>query len=197
MFRFVIGKGRTLVVLSMAVTALLACSPGQVTDRHDAGYYHVACPYCSRDGYWSVRDVKDNGSRARCVDRSCNEIFTISADASRTALPQTLTSNQQVPVNYLSQCPYCGFRGYWPIARVQECGGNAKCNQGCGGTFRIVPDATNSSQVLNARPFVAENGSYYGQLNKYGIPKTVHVRSYLRKDGTYVRSHFRGLPRRR
>lgn len=43
-------------------------------------------------------------------------------------------------------------------------------------------------------PPVGENGSYRGQLNKNGIPKTVHVRGYYRKDGTYVRSHYRSPP---
>jgi len=40
----------------------------------------------------------------------------------------------------------------------------------------------------------AENGSHYGQLNQNGVPKTVYVRGYFRKDGTYVRSHYRSRP---
>ena len=44
-------------------------------------------------------------------------------------------------------------------------------------------------------PFVAENGSYYGQISQLtGRPKTVFVHSYYRSDGTYVRSHYRSLP---
>lgn len=44
-------------------------------------------------------------------------------------------------------------------------------------------------------PFVAENGSYYGQTSQLtGRPKTVFVHSYYRSDGTYVRSHYRSLP---
>lgn len=46
-------------------------------------------------------------------------------------------------------------------------------------------------------PFVAENGSYYGQPSELtGRPKTVHVGGYHRKDGTYVRGHYRSKPRR-
>ena len=41
---------------------------------------------------------------------------------------------------------------------------------------------------------VAENGSYYGELNKNGVPKTVPVRGYYRKDGTYVRGYYRSAP---
>jgi hypothetical protein len=56
-----------------------------------------------------------------------------------------------------------------------------------------------SSQGLSAAgarsaPAVAENGSYYGEPNQFGVPKTVHVRGYFRKDGTYVRSHYRSPP---
>ena len=48
--------------------------------------------------------------------------------------------------------------------------------------------------TLNTGPGVAENGSYFGQPNKVGIPKTVPVRGYWRKDGTYVRGHYRSRP---
>lgn len=41
-------------------------------------------------------------------------------------------------------------------------------------------------------PGVAENGSYYGELSTCtGMPKTVHVNSYARRDGTYVQGHYR------
>lgn len=44
---------------------------------------------------------------------------------------------------------------------------------------------------------IAENESYYGQISENtGRPKTVYVRGYYRKDGTYVRSHYRSPPRR-
>jgi hypothetical protein len=39
---------------------------------------------------------------------------------------------------------------------------------------------------------VAENGSSYGETSTAtGKPKTVEVRGYYRKDGTYVRGHYR------
>ena len=41
---------------------------------------------------------------------------------------------------------------------------------------------------------VAENGSYYGQPNVNEFPKTVAVGGYYRKDGTYVRGHYRSPP---
>ena len=46
-------------------------------------------------------------------------------------------------------------------------------------------------------PSCAENGSCYGDISTETFrPKTVYVRSYVRRDGTYVRSHFRSPPRR-
>jgi lysozyme family protein len=44
----------------------------------------------------------------------------------------------------------------------------------------------------------AENGSCYGDTSAAtGAPKTVHVDGYTRKDGTYVREHYRSAPRSR
>ena len=41
-------------------------------------------------------------------------------------------------------------------------------------------------------PSCAENGSCYGDISDLtGRPKTTHVDGYYRKDGTYVRGHYR------
>jgi hypothetical protein len=46
-------------------------------------------------------------------------------------------------------------------------------------------------------PPCAENGSCYGDISDAtGRPKTVHVDGYYRRDGTYVRGHYRSSPRR-
>ena len=43
----------------------------------------------------------------------------------------------------------------------------------------------------------AENGSCYGDISELtGRPKTVPVQGYYRKDGTYVRGHYRSRPRK-
>jgi hypothetical protein len=67
-----------------------------------------------------------------------------------------------------------------------------------------VPQSVHGSTAVNAyEPVVlptpvygsvAENGSYYGQPNVNGVPKTVAVGGYYRKDGTYVRGHYRSAP---
>ena len=51
---------------------------------------------------------------------------------------------------------------------------------------------------VGSKSHVAENRSYSGQISEYtGRPKTVHVRGYYRKNGTYIRSHYRSPARRR
>lgn len=60
----------------------------------------------------------------------------------------------------------------------------------------VSPTPTPTPYVYRS-PSVAENGSYYGEISeKTGRPKTVHVEGYYRKDGTYVRGHYRSAPRR-
>lgn len=47
-------------------------------------------------------------------------------------------------------------------------------------------------QKIASAPVCAENGSCYGDTSKITHrPKTVHVRGYYRKNGTYVRGHYR------
>jgi hypothetical protein len=46
-------------------------------------------------------------------------------------------------------------------------------------------------------PLIAENRSYYGELNQEGRPKTVYVKGYHREDGSNVRTHFRAMPRQK
>jgi hypothetical protein len=51
-----------------------------------------------------------------------------------------------------------------------------------------------NARNLPATAPVAENGSYYGELNANGVPKTVSVQGYTRSDGTYVRGYYRSAP---
>jgi hypothetical protein len=50
------------------------------------------------------------------------------------------------------------------------------------------------ASTATGTPQCAENGSCYGDPNANGVPKTVHVNGYYRKDGTYVRGHYRSAP---
>lgn len=65
-----------------------------------------------------------------------------------------------------------------------------------GGFVEASPRVTGpwSGYQSSSRPSVAENGSWRGQPNANGVPKTVYVRGYYRKDGTYVQGHYRSRP---
>lgn len=56
------------------------------------------------------------------------------------------------------------------------------------------PTYTRTTTPSTGYPFVAENGSYYGEPNANGVPKTVGVSGYYRQDGTYVRGYYRSPP---
>ncbi len=51
---------------------------------------------------------------------------------------------------------------------------------------------SSNSTYDSSKQSVAENGSYYGEQSRLtGKPKTTHVQGYYRKNGTYVRGHYR------
>ena len=53
-----------------------------------------------------------------------------------------------------------------------------------------------ASPTVSSDPWCAENGTCYGDISALtGRPKTVHVEGYYRRDGTYVRGHYRSSPR--
>jgi len=54
------------------------------------------------------------------------------------------------------------------------------------------PTYTAPLPLYPSGPQCAENGSCFGDTSSTtGRPKTTHVRGYTRKDGTYVRGHYR------
>jgi hypothetical protein len=64
------------------------------------------------------------------------------------------------------------------------------------GYYRSAPEPNPSNALPllkpESKPLVAENGSYYGETSRItNLPKTTYVNGYTRKDGTYVRSHYR------
>ena len=58
-------------------------------------------------------------------------------------------------------------------------------------------EVSGRASTLSATSGCAENGSCYGDISSTtGAPKTVPVKGYYRKDGTYVRGHYRSKGRR-
>jgi len=64
-------------------------------------------------------------------------------------------------------------------------------------------NSSNTSNITKTNPSAASNAyiptsSGYGEISeKTGRPKTVSVKGYTRKDGTYVKPHYRSSPKRK
>ena len=86
-----------------------------------------------------------------------------------------------------------------PMKLSAACLRYAPCSV-CGppvGVSKPAPEVTSGAVPPPGKPLVAENSSRYGEISPAtGRPKTVHVRGYYRKDGTYVRGHYRSPPSR-
>jgi ferredoxin len=61
-------------------------------------------------------------------------------------------------------------------------------------SFDTQINALYKALSISAGAPIAENGSYYGEPNKNGIPKTVQVTGYTRSNGTYVQGYYRSAP---
>ena len=185
---------RLLISIMLALSAVFAwgCSEASPAPTDQAAMYRAKCPYCGWDGYWPLQGLRENNGRALC-SKSCGQVFQVWGTPN--TIPETLDF-------FLSQCPYCSWQGYWPMQRLRESNGRAVCDKSCGKVFQawmpptLIPQASTEQTTVVQTPLVAENGSYFGQPNAYGIPKTVSVRGYYRRDGTYVRGHYRSAPRR-
>lgn len=111
----------------------------------------------------------------------------------------------RAPYSGVCDCPYdtrsdgssCGASSAYsrPGGRSPACY-SAEAASGAG--YRPAYQPTYSPPYKPTYGSCAENGSCYGDVsNLTGRPKTVAVRGYFRKNGTYVRGHYRSRPRRR
>ena len=98
-------------------------------------------------------------------------------------------------------CPYSTDRA------GRRCGGRSAHSRPGGASPLCFPSDVSDEMVsayqakasADAKPSFArpcaENGSCYGDIStSTGRPKTVPVSGYYRKDGTYVRGHYRSRP---
>ena len=95
-----------------------------------------------------------------------------------------------------SSSPLCDQALLTGYRAVVATGGHAT-DSGSPRVEGLIPDpsATRSPVgSVSGLPGVAENGSYYGEPNANGVPRTAHVDGYTRKDGTYVRGYYRSPP---
>ena len=85
--------------------------------------------------------------------------------------------------------------GYALQRNVQACdAGYSSCDEllYAASTGKSIDKKSSPSDAPLYSPTCAENGSCYGDVSKItGRPKTTHINGYYRKDGTYVRGHYR------
>ena len=75
--------------------------------------------------------------------------------------------------------------------------GSPYCDRSALSSSEVQQVANTNNAPTAYQDRCAENGSCYGDISVgTGRPKTVAVRSYTRRDGTYVRGHYRSRPRR-
>jgi len=132
---------------------------------------------------------RNSGPYERCI--SAPQVIAVEPDLEPSAAP---------PATVARTVPDPAAQSARPPATVGRTGTPAVAHTApaVGRTYQKMPAAlAPPKKVVRSSPYCAENGSCRGDISAYtGRPKTVHVRGYYRKDGTYVRSHYRSRPRR-
>lgn len=139
----------------------------------------VPCSACGGVGY--LLAIHDPESRESVVKIDLNKLVTNESSTISSSDPYPGNSPPPAPASAASTTSYPGTSPNVPST-----------------DYSNTTSTTSSTTTPAYKPRVAENGSYYGEISeKTGRPKTVYVRGYYRKDGTYVRSHYRSKPRKR
>ena len=160
--------------------------------------------------FWSVLSKSQNPSNfAACKYRyaTCNSSLLTPEEQAQVAAAARARNLSACKYGYVS----CDSSQLTPeeqtqVAVAARARNLSACKYGYSSCNLSLLTAAESAQISAGRTVapiaesqvspagVAENGSYYGELNANGVPKTVHVNGYYRKDGTYVRGHYRSAP---
>jgi micrococcal nuclease len=148
-------------------------------------------------GQWETREVETAE-----INNGSSESTTSLASAATSE--ETDTANRESPASINLLPTPTRSRVVQPITLSSRASAdNEDTQQSYSSTSVETPSRSYSSPSYISpsiapayRPSVAENGSVYGEISeRTGRPKTVYVRSYTRRDGTYVRSYWRSAPR--
>jgi hypothetical protein len=117
---------------------------------------------------------------------SCQYIFRCQGSICERALPASCTSNTSKAVITSPAASLANDSGTTAVAPS--------------GPILYQAEEVTKKEALPNPPSglgCAENGSCYGDVsNITGMPKTQAINGYYRKDGTYVRGHYRSSGRR-
>jgi hypothetical protein len=195
--------GRLLFSLWLLSLGGLPCSSAQSAKYSDNysnclnGYYTCDAAALTAQEQTTVSEAARRRNYANCL----NGYYTCDA-AGLTAQEQAAVSEaarRRTYYNCLNGYYGCDATGLSAQERSQ-----IENDERSRGPRVSLPASTGAGTSVSAgapesavAPACAENGSCYGDISEQtGRPKTVNVRGYYRKDGTYVRGHYRSAPRR-
>lgn len=120
-------------------------------------------------------------------------IYVITHRGANIRTEPSIKSKRYGAVPYGTQLEYYYAQGDW--YKVKGYGYDGWVHSSIVSTSE--PSSYKSYSKSYYKSYCAENWSCYGDISvNTGRPKTVHVQGYYRKDGTYVRGHYRSKPRR-
>lgn len=158
----------TFVNADLVKKGYLASSDGDYRLHRDFSKYESLAKQ-AKLGLWSVDEP------------ALTEVVTDLQEETSTSTNEVVSSPE----------PIAPSSSYFPPARSYSNDSYTTSSQPTESPSYYIPPRS------SYKPAVAENGSYYGEISeRTGRPKTVHVNGYYRRDGTYVRGHYRSSPRR-
>ena len=171
----------------------------QAERENNLRYCKSGSPLCNHglltgDEKTTVAQAERENNLRYCKSGSplCNHGL-LTGDEKTTVAQAERENNLQYCKSSSPLCDQALLTGYRAVVAT---GGHAT-DSGSPRVEGLIPDpsATRSPVgSVSGLPGVAENGSYYGEPNANGVPRTAHVDGYTRKDGTYVRGYYRSPP---
>ena len=167
---------RLLYLLALALVGWVQLPVQLLAQTYDSNFYncnHGLSYGCDSSKLTSDQKVQVEKSALSRNFYSCNHGY--SCDSSK------LTNDEKIQVekSALSRNFYNCNHGY-------SCDSSKLTNE------QQAKISKGSSERVSAPIGCAENGSCYGDISSItGRPKTISVGGYYRRDGTYVRGHYR------
>jgi hypothetical protein len=158
------------------LTTLKSSSLSQIAEKLSSGSHD------SGEKYDFVADLAENYQATRLYQSS---LPTLADDVSAELYSSRYTSRlEDIRQRYETALEEIGTR--YTAAQLSLARSRSQSDP--------YSEAKRSNLYVNweYKPHVAENGSYYGQISSIThLPKTINVSGYFRRDGTYVRGHYR------
>ena len=187
------GAGLGWIVAGVLLIALIVSNSGSTSSSFEPSSNYAASALPSPEvtpAPGTYNDDADLGGSELTFEDVRQEVAALPREDSPAA-------DQADSVDYVS---HEGDRSVGPSRdpAAPSSVGSARASSSSYAEPTLAPAAPSyASETGAARMGCGENGSCYGDISAAtGRPRTVYVRGYTRRDGTYVRSHYRSRPRR-